>query len=42
MFGKGVYPYEYIDYSQKFSKTLLPENEDFYNNLIIEDITDVY
>ena len=37
---KGVYPYEYIDDWEKFSKTLLPKKEDFYNHLNMEDITD--
>ena len=25
LFGKGVYPYEYIDDWEKFNETLLPE-----------------
>ena len=36
---KGVYPYEYIDGREKFSETL-PEKEDFYSHLNMEDITD--
>ena len=36
---KGVYPYEYIDDREKFSETL-PEKEDFYSHLNMEDITD--
>ena len=37
---KGVYPYEYIDDCEKFDETSLPEKEDFYNHLSMEDITD--
>ena len=37
---KGVYPYEYMDHWEKFIKTLLPEKEDFYSHLNMEDITD--
>ena len=37
---KGVYLYEYIDDSEKFNETSLPEKEDFYNQLKMEDITD--
>ena len=40
MLGKGVYPYEYIDNWTKFNKASLPEKEDFYSHLNIEDITD--
>ena len=36
---KGVYPYEYMDW-EKFAKTSLPEKEDFYSHLNMEDITD--
>ena len=36
---KGVYPYEYIDDSEKFNETT-PEKEEFYSNLSMEDITD--
>ena len=38
---KGVYPYEYIDDWEKFNETSLPEKEDFYSHLTMEDITDV-
>ena len=38
---KGVYPYEYMDDWEKFNETSLPEKEDFYSKLNIEDITDV-
>ena len=37
---KGVYFYEYMDDWEKFNETLLPEKEDFYSHLNIEDITD--
>ena len=40
MLQKGVYPYEYIDDWEKFNENLLPEKEDFYSHLIMEDITD--
>ena len=37
---KGVYPYKYIDDWEKFNETSLPEKEDFYSHLSMEDITD--
>ena len=37
---KGVYPYEYIDDWEKFSKASFPEKEEFHSNLNMEDITD--
>ena len=37
---KGVYPYEYMDDWEKFNETTLPEKEDFYSHLNIEDISD--
>ena len=37
---KGVYPYEYMDCCEKFDETLLPDKEDFYNELSLEDIID--
>ena len=37
---KGVYPDEYMNEWKKFNETTLPENEQFYSNLNIEDITD--
>ena len=37
---KGVYPYEYIDGREKFNEVSLPEKEDFYSHLDMEDITD--
>ena len=30
----------YIDKLEKFNETLLPEKEEFYSNLNMEDITD--
>ena len=40
MLRKGVYPYEYMDDWKKLNKTSLPEKEDFYSHLNMEDITD--
>ena len=37
---KGVYPYEYMDDWQKFNETFLPEKEDFYSLINMENITD--
>ena len=39
---KGVYTYEYMDDWEKFNETSLPEKEDFYNHLSMEDVTDAY
>ena len=36
---KGVYPYEYMDDWEKFNETSLPEKEDIYSHLNMEDIT---
>ena len=36
---KGVHPYEYMDDSEKFNE-ILPEKEEFYSHLNMEDITD--
>ena len=38
---KGVYSYEYIDNFERFSKTTLPDKDDFYSNLNMESITDI-
>ena len=38
---KGVYPYEYMDSWERFNETSLPNKEDFYSNLNMEDITEV-
>ena len=40
MLKKGVYPYEYMDEYKKFNEATLPEKEEFYSNLNMEDITD--
>ena len=37
---KVVYPHEYIDDWGKFNETSLPEKDDFYSRLNMEDITD--
>ena len=37
---KSIYPYEYIDEWEKFNETTLPEKEEFYRDLNMEDITD--
>ena len=37
---KGVYSYEYMDDWEKFNEASLPEKEEFYGNLNMEDITD--
>ena len=37
---KGVYLYEHMDDWEKFNETSLPEKEDFYSYLNMEDITD--
>ena len=36
---KGVYPYEFIDDWEKFNKTTLPEKEQVYSNINVEDMT---
>ena len=37
---KVIYPYEYMDEWEKFNETSLPEKEEFFSNLNMEDITD--
>ena len=37
---KAVYPFEYMDDWEKFNETWLPEKEDFYSHLNMENITD--
>ena len=37
---KHFSPYEYMGDWEKFIETLLPEKEDFYSHLNMEDITD--
>ena len=39
MLRKGVYSYEYTKNWEKFHETSLPEKEDFYSHLNMEDIT---
>ena len=36
---KRFYPFEHMDDWEKFNETLLPEKEDFYSHLNMEDIT---
>ena len=38
---KCGYPYKYLDDWEKLNETSLPEKEDFYCHLNMEDITDV-
>ena len=38
---KGVYPYEYMDSSEKFNETSLPSKKDFYSNLNMENIDNI-
>ena len=40
MLWKDVYPYEYMGDWEKFNEKSLPEKEDFYIDLDMEDITD--
>ena len=40
MLQKAVCTYEYMGDLEKFNETLLPETEDFYSQLNMEDITD--
>ena len=37
---KGIYPSVYMDDWEKFNETWLPEKEDFYSHLGIENIND--
>ena len=39
MLRKGFYLYEYKDSWKRYDETSLPDKEDFYNNLNMEDIT---
>ena len=36
---KGVYPYEYMDSWERFNEASLPDNEFFYSELYLKDIT---
>ena len=40
MLRKDFHPYEYMDSWKSFDETSLPEKEDFYSNLDMEEITD--
>ena len=40
MLRKGVYPYEYMDNWEKSNWAILPEKEESYSNLNMENITD--
>ena len=40
LFKKGFYPHEYMDEWEDFNETTLPEKEEFFSNLNMEDITD--
>ena len=37
---KGVYPYEYMDSLERFNETSIPPKQNFYSELILEDISD--
>ena len=37
---KGIYSYEYMDDWEKFNETTLPEKEEFYSNMNMEEMTD--
>ena len=38
---KVIYPYGYLDDWEKFNETSLPEKENFYSHLNMDNITDV-
>ena len=38
---KGVYPYEYVDNWYRFPEEKLPDKDDFYSNLNIEEISEI-
>ena len=38
---KGIYSYEYMDCCKKFDETFLPDKEDFYSSLNMDEITQV-
>ena len=40
MLQKSVYKYEYMDYWDIFNETSVPEKENFYSHLNMENITD--
>ena len=37
---KGVYPYEHMDSWERINETSLPPKQDFYSELILEDVSD--
>ena len=39
-FGKGAYPYEYMDEWEKTNETSLRKKGEFYSNLNMDDISD--
>ena len=39
MLQKGVYPYEYMDWWERFNETPLPTMKEFYSHLTMESIT---
>ena len=41
LWRKVVYPYDYMNDWERFNEIALPEKEKFYNNINMEDITDV-
>ena len=40
MTRKGIYPYSYFDYWDKFNEGCLPEKKEFHNNLTDTDISE--
>ena len=40
IFSEVLYPYQYMEDWEKFNEKSLPEKEDFYSHLNMEDITD--
>ena len=38
---KDVYPYEYVDNWYRFPEEKLPDKDDFYSNLNIEEISEI-
>ena len=42
LLGKGAQPNDYMDEWERFNETILPEKEEFYSNLSMEDITHAY
>ena len=37
---RGIYPYDYMDFFEKFNETQLPNKNDFHSILNNENITD--